>query len=289
MAGGKPRDEQAGKASIAPTSDANALYALGRTCSESDRLQRQAEELASYSAALLDRVALRAGQSAIDLGCGPRGILDLLAERTSPDGRVVGLDADPRHTAMAADFVTGHGLLGVEIITADARRSGLRSESFDVVHARTLLINVPDPEEVVAEMLRLVKPGGWVASLEPDTEHVLCYPPNAAFERICELFPLVYARNGADPNLGRRVAELLRNAGLEDVGVEVRVQSYPPGHSRRTLRLDLLASMRPHILELELATDAELDELDASARAHIDDPRTIVVSGLTFLSWGRKP
>ena len=41
----------------------------------------QAEELAADSAALLDRVGLRPGQSAIDLGCGPRGVLDLLAER----------------------------------------------------------------------------------------------------------------------------------------------------------------------------------------------------------------
>jgi trans-aconitate methyltransferase len=41
--------------------------------------------------ALLDRVGLRAGQAAIDLGCGPRGILDLLAARVSPGGQVVGL------------------------------------------------------------------------------------------------------------------------------------------------------------------------------------------------------
>jgi SAM-dependent methyltransferase len=38
---------------------------------------------------------------AIDLGCGPRGILDLLAERVSPGGQVVGLDADPRTLIMS--------------------------------------------------------------------------------------------------------------------------------------------------------------------------------------------
>jgi hypothetical protein len=41
-------------------------------------LQRQAEELAPDSLALLDRVGLRPGDSAIDMGCGPRGILELL-------------------------------------------------------------------------------------------------------------------------------------------------------------------------------------------------------------------
>jgi hypothetical protein len=63
--------------------DVTAVYPLGSSAGESARLQRQAEELAPDSAALLDRVGLRPGQSAIDLGCGPRGILDLLAGRVS--------------------------------------------------------------------------------------------------------------------------------------------------------------------------------------------------------------
>ena len=47
--------------------------------------------------------------------------------------------------------------------------------------------------------------------------------------------------------------------------------------------------MRPQVLEMGLATAAELDELDAAARAHLDDPHTVVMSGLLFLTWGRKP
>ncbi len=69
---------------------ATDVYALGRDPGETARLQRQSEELGPDSAALLDRVGLRPGQDAIDLGCGPRGILDLLAERVAPGGRVVG-------------------------------------------------------------------------------------------------------------------------------------------------------------------------------------------------------
>lgn len=269
--------------------DANAVYPLGSSAGESARLQRQADELAEVSMTLLDRAGLRPGQSAIDLGCGPRGILDLLADRVSPGGRVVGLDADPVHTAMAVEFVSAHRLSGVRILTADASRTGLRSGSFDLVHARTLLINVPEPAVVVAEMVRLAKPGGHVAVIEPDTEHALCYPPHPAFDRICEIFPVAFSRNGADPALGRRVSELFRQAGLAHVGVESRTQLYPPGNSRRTIRLDLVRSMRPHIVRLGLADEKELDELDAELRPHLEDPRTVAVSGLLFLVWGRKP
>jgi SAM-dependent methyltransferase len=269
--------------------DANAVYALGSSQGESARLQRQADELAPDSAALLDRVGLRPGHSAIDLGCGPRGILDLLAERVSPGGRVVGLDADPAHTAMAANFVSDRALAGVEIVTADAQHTGLPSASFDLVHARTLLVNLPGPAAAVAEMVRLAKPGGAVAVAEPDTEHALCYPPSPAFDRICEIFPLVFSRNGADPAIGRRVPELFRNAGLADVQVESRTQMYPPGNSRRTVRLDLIRAMRPQIADMGLADGEELDELDAAARPHLQDPHTVVMTGLLFLVWGRKP
>lgn len=268
--------------------DANAVYALGTNPGESARLQQQADELAPHSAALLDRVGLRPGQRVIDLGCGPRGIVDLLASRVSPGGHVVGLDANLRHTAMAAGFAAARGLDCVQTVTADARATGLPSAAFDLVHARTLLVNVPEPTEVVAEMVRLARRGGRVAVLEPDTELGLCYPPNQAFDRLGEIFHAAFRRNGADPFIGRRVPELFRLAGLTDVGVEVRAQVFPPGHTRRTVRLDLVRSMRPHILEMGLASEAELDELDTAARAHVQDPDTITMYGLLFLVWARR-
>lgn len=272
-----------------PGQDANAIYALGSSPGESARLLRQADELAADSAALLDKVRLRPGQSAIDLGCGPRGILDLLADRVSPGGRVVGLDADPLHTAMAAEFAAERRLGGVEVMTADARSTGLPSGSFDLVHARTLFINLPGPAGVAAEMARLARPGGWVAAMEPDTEHALCYPPHPAFARVSEIFRIVFSRNGADITMGRRVPELFRRAGLADVEVEARVQMYPPGNSRRTVRLDLMRALRPMVLEMGVATETELDELDAALRPHLTHPDTITMTGLLFLTWGRKP
>ena len=208
--------------------------------------------------------------------------------RLWPPG-VVGLDADPAHTAMAAEFAAARGLSGVEVMTGDARSTRLPAGSFDLVHARTLLVNLPEPAEATAEMTRLARPGGWVASTEPDTEHALCYPPHPAFDRLRDIFTVAFRRNGADPWIGRRVPELFRQAGLEQVEVEARVQMYPHGNSRRTIRLDLVQSMRPQVLEMGLATATELDDLDAAARAHLDNPHTVVMSGLLFLTWGHKP
>ena len=48
-------------------------------------------------------------------------------------------------------------------------------------------------------------------------------------------------------------------------------------------------AMRPQILAMGLADEAELDEIDQAARGHFADPNTLVMSGLLFLAWGRKP
>lgn len=265
------------------------VYALGSSPAERSRLRRQSAELSTHSAALLDRVGAGPGWIAIDVGCGPSGILDLLASRVGTAGRVTGLEVNPANVALARDFAAECGLANVNIVEGDARHTGLPSSSFDLVHARTLLINVPDPAGVVAEMARLARPGGQVASLEPDCEYELCYPPHPAITRIREIFAVVFARNGADLQVARRVPELYRQAGLADVEVEATVRLYPKGHSRRMVMLDLVQSMRPQVLELGLASGVELDELDATARAHLDNPHTVVMSNPFFLTWGRKP
>jgi ubiquinone/menaquinone biosynthesis C-methylase UbiE len=274
---------------VAAEPPATAVYALGRDPAESARLQRQSDELRPVSAALLDRAGIRPGQAAIDLGCGPSGIIELLSERVSPGGRVVGLDADPAHVAMARELAGQRGLGNVEIVAADAQRTGLASGSFDLVHARTLLVTVPRPAAVVAEMVRLARPGGWVAGLEADGEYSLCYPAHPAWDRLCEIFNASFTRNGADLRIGRRLTELYREAGLEDIGVEARADIYQARDSRRTVRVELVRSMRPMILEMGLADERELDELDRTVREHLDDPRTLVMPHLTFLAWGRKP
>jgi ubiquinone/menaquinone biosynthesis C-methylase UbiE len=265
-----------------------ALYALGSNEDESTRLQRQAEELRPEAAALLGQIGLRPGQSAIDLGCGPAGILELLAAAVSPGGRVVGVDADPVHVTMAREHAAHRALAGTEVIEADARRTGLPTASFDLVHARTLLVTIPEPAEVLAEMVRLARPDGWVASQEPDAEHSICYPALPAWTRLHELFRTSFGRNGADPLIGRKLAELYREAGLRDVQVQARAPAHPAGHTRRTVLADLVRSLRPMIVELGLADERELTAVDQAVRAHLADPRTVVVPYLWFTVWGRK-
>ena len=271
------------------TYEATSVYALGPGPDEAARLRRQSRELAAEAQALLARIGVRPGQAAIDLGCGPSGILAQLAEAVSPGGRVVGLDADPAHVALARRYADDLGLGNVEVLAGDARRTGLSAGGFDLVHTRTLLVTVPEPDEVVAEMVRLARPGGWVACQEPDVGISLCYPPLPAWDRLRDLFMASFGRSGADCRIGRRLPELLRAAGLEQVEASVLASSYPAGHSRRTVIPDLARSLRPVILELGLAGERELDELDSAVREHLADPWTLMMPHLLVVACGRKP
>jgi SAM-dependent methyltransferase len=84
-------------------------YALGSGLAETDRLRQQRAVLRAHSAALLDRVGLRTGASAIDLGCGPAGILDLLSARAGPGGQVTGVDLDADYAPAARAFTRERG------------------------------------------------------------------------------------------------------------------------------------------------------------------------------------
>jgi len=268
--------------------DSSPVYALGSDLAERQRLQRQADELRAVSSELLDHTRLGAGDSAIDLGCGPRGILDLLAARVGPTGRVVGLDFDAASLALAQAYTLEHGLSNVEVMKGDARNTGLPESSFDAVHARTLLINVPDPAEVVTEMVRLTRPGGFVVANEPDIPLTVCYPRLEAWERMSRLFGQSVARDGADEAIGRRLCELFWNAGLVDVGAEARMTVYPPGHSRRTVRAEIFRTLRDKIVRRGLADADELDEIDRAVRMHLADPHTLIAH-TSFIAWGCKP
>jgi ubiquinone/menaquinone biosynthesis C-methylase UbiE len=152
-----------------------------------------------------------------------------------------------------------------------------------------VLVNIPDPEAVLAEMMRLVRPGGWVASLEPDMAVDLYHPANSGWDRLHEIFITAVQADGADRFIGRRLPELFRKAGLSDIGVRAHAELYPPGHTRRTIRLDLLRSMRPKIVALGIASEQELEDLDRAAREHLDDPHTLVLPHLFFLAWAANP
>jgi SAM-dependent methyltransferase len=264
-------------------------YLLGYRQAEQERLERQSNELARESEWLFDQIGVREGWRVVEIGCGPRGCLGLLSERVGATGRVIGVERSAEQVERARQYVSDGHLTNVEVLEADARAVGLPERTFDLATARLVLVNVPRPEEIVAEMVRLVKPGGVVALHEPDSTAQRCDPPLAAQTRLLQLLNVYAEMNGIDRSVGLRAPRMLRELGLIEVRVNPLIHVYPPGHGRRMLLLEFVENARARILENELIAEAELDGLFTALQRHLEDPSTLVVSSLFLQTWGRIP
>lgn len=86
---------------------------------------------------------------------------------------------------------------------------------FNVAFCHYLLLWIKDPVQVVREMIRVVKPGGYVMILaEPDYGSRIDYPTK--LEALGAAQTDALKLQGAEPNIGRKLKEIARQAGLQD-------------------------------------------------------------------------
>jgi SAM-dependent methyltransferase len=276
----------------AKATDATPGYVLGASELERQRLMRQAKGIATEAFWLLDRVGVKRGWRAVDVGCGPIGILDLLCDRVGVTGETVGVDNDARMIAMAREVAAELNLTNLTLIQAEATDTGLEPASFDIAHARLLLVNVPNPERVVTGLSALVRPGGAVALEEVDWVSWVCEPPHHAWDRLRDALCEFRTRRGLDVHMGRRLPGLLRGAGLDEVGFRAVCPTYVHGDDDNHNHLLLVNFAKLHGADLVadglLAAD-ELASLVNALEAHLADPSTVTLYTLLCQAWARRP
>ncbi len=235
---------------------------------------------------LFDRIGVDAGWRALDLGCGPPGVLDILAERVGTAGSVVGLNRERRVLELTTSTLAGQGLGGVELVPGEATATGLPGGSFDLVHERLMLVDVGRPEDVVAEMARLTRPGGYVALQDMDVISWTCEPAHPAWNLLRGALAVGWA---GDPHIGRRLPALLRGAGIVDIEVDVHAGLSRPGEPAHALLQRFATTNRNRILAAGVLGESELDGCLRELREHLAHPDTLVLGWTLFQAWGRKP
>lgn len=246
----------------------------------------QARVYADEAEQLLELIGVAPGASVADVGCGTLGILGVLRDRVGPAGRVVGVDRDTRILDAARQVDAQLGL-AVEFVHGDATGLDIPADSFDLVHERTVLLNVTDHVAVIAEMIRITRPGGVVALQEPDSSAWVCDPPHPAWESLRAELVDAYARNGKNFDMGRRIARLLRAAGLADVQVRATARVTKAGDYYQTFLLAMTGLVREQIIAGGRLTAAEFDAAAASLRAHLAQPDTLTCQPTMWQAWGR--
>ena len=107
---------------------------------------------------------LAPGGIALDVGCGPGSVTASLAHAVGPDGLALGVDISEPMLARAVRAEAGPQ---IGFLRADAQRLPLRAETVDAVVSIAVLQLIPDPAAALAEMARVLRPGGRLSVMVP--------------------------------------------------------------------------------------------------------------------------
>ena len=234
--------------------------------------------------AYLDLLGVSAGQRVLEVGCGTGPTLRDVARRVGPGGRAVGIDPSAVFIEVARERAAQEGLAGhLEVRVADGARLPFADGAFDAALAATTLSHMSEAERAIAEMARMVHPGGRVGIFETDPDAAMLNHPDRAFTRrvIAALADHVFL----DAWLIRRAPGLLDGAGLR--GVRVRpftaVERDASGWYAR------LSEIRAEVAaQAGVITEAERDGWLAALRAEQAAGRFLAV-GVALFVWGERP
>lgn len=216
-----------------------------------------------------------------EVGAGGTSVVSWLAKKVGPTGKVVATDIETSRLTPAARPP-------VEVRVHDVGADVPPGEGFDLVHARLVLVHVPDRERALRSMVRALRPGGrlLVEDADPTLQPLLCPdehgPEQQLANRLRHGFRKLLADRGADLSYGRTLPRLLREAGLR----HVEADAYFPVTSPACAALEsaTIRQIRDDLVTAGLATDEDIDRHLTNVTSGAMDLATAPM----ISAWGRK-
>ncbi|MET7428553.1 methyltransferase [Streptomyces flaveolus] len=254
-----------------------------------DNRQNEAGERFDAFTALFDPTTFRhleglgigPGWRCWEVGAGGPSVVSWLAEKAGPTGRVVATDIDTSRLTAAVRPP-------VEVRVHDVGAEEPPGEGFDLVHARLVLVHVPDRERALRNMIKALRPGGrlLIEDADPALQPLTCpdeYGPEQRLaNRLRQGFRKLLADRGADLSYGRKLPRLLREAGLHGVEADAYFPVASPACT--ALEAATVRQIRDRLVAAGLATDAEIDQHLANVETGTMDLATAPM----ISAWGRK-
>jgi len=194
-------------------------YVHGYDGHETERLRAQAGTLADL---LHADTQYPPGSQVLEAGCGV-GAQTVTLARQSPEARFTAIDISPGSVAAARRAVEAAGLTNVAIGQGDIFALPFAAESFDHVFLCFVLEHLSRPAEVLAALMRLLKPGGSITVIEGDHGSTYFHPDDPAARRVIQCQVDLQRRAGGNALIGRQLYPLLTAAGLQAVRVSPRL------------------------------------------------------------------
>ncbi len=182
--------------------------------------------------ALIAPAGIREGQRVVDYGCGPGALSVELARRVGPRGKIFALDINREFLARTDKLASEQGFsASIETRQVDGEALPLEDGCADRVICKNVLEYVPDPAGTLREFHRVLKAGGIAHVSDSDWGMVLLEPLGEAFSELMEAAGIAFRT----PMIGRRLYGLFREAGFQDVKVQVLVSADTEGALRPVL------------------------------------------------------
>lgn len=230
--------------------------------------------------AVFEQLGLGRGWRCLDVGAGTGSVVKMMAERVGPGGEVLALDSDTRFLETLADDT-------ITVLASDVTADPLPQGDYDLVHARLLLEHLPASRKVLSAMTGAARPGGWVVVEDLDWSTALAVdPPAAVHERVVAACRALFTTTSYDPEYGRKLPRLMREAGLTGIGIRAVSMPLPSDPLRGQPAWEqFIDQLAPRLLGRELLTEDDLDAFHALWRAgHCTGFGPLMVS-----AWGRRP
>jgi SAM-dependent methyltransferase len=215
----------------------------------------------------LDWLACPPGLRWVDVGCGSGAVTELLVQRCAP-AETQGIDPSPAQLAFAR---TRPGAQGATFLPGDAMALPFDADRFDAAVMALVIFFVPDPAKGVAEMVRVVRPGGTVAAYAWDIlGGGFPFDPIQAELRDMGLTPPLPPSVGASRIAAMR--DLWAGAGLESVETrEISVRRSFANFGEFWSTSTTSGSIRPTLAGM---APGDVEKLQAQVRARLSADAT---------------
>ncbi|QLY28461.1 class I SAM-dependent methyltransferase [Nocardia huaxiensis] len=170
------------------------------------------------SIALAQRLGVGPGWRCLEAGAGGGSFARWLCDATLPGGRVLAVDADPRHLTDLPD-------LGGETARIDLVTGELPESAFDFVHTRFVLLHIAQRDIVLRRLIRALAPGGLLLLEEGDGLGVHHEMPGA-FGEVWRAFARATEAAGANQSWARNLPAHLQSLGLTDIHAEATIPMF---------------------------------------------------------------
>ena len=162
----------------------------------------------------LEALQLKAGEFVLDVGCGTGLLTHDMATLVGAGGRVVGIDVSPDMLALAERRCAD--LPQVHLKNSKAESLPEESDGFDAVTCTQVLLYVPDVAAALAEMHRVLKPGGRIAIIETDWRGTVL---NSFDDSLTRKIISGWDNTVSSPNLPVRLGPLMKAQGFSTISV----------------------------------------------------------------------